>query len=39
MAYIDDFKLMMVLSLFAIPLLLLLRRPATAAVDHSVAVE
>jgi DHA2 family multidrug resistance protein len=39
-AYIDDFKLLMILSLMAMPLVLLLRRPATpAAVDHSVVVE
>ena len=39
-AYIDDFKLLMILSLMAMPLVLLLRRPAApAAIDHSVAVE
>ncbi|MGA2045841.1 MAG: DHA2 family efflux MFS transporter permease subunit [Roseiarcus sp.] len=39
-AYIDDFKLLMILSLMAMPLVLLLRRPATpAAVDHSVVVD
>ncbi|HWX50778.1 MAG TPA: DHA2 family efflux MFS transporter permease subunit [Roseomonas sp.] len=39
-AYIDDFKLLMLLSLAAIPLLVLLRRPRQpAAVDHSIAVE
>jgi DHA2 family multidrug resistance protein len=39
-AYIDDFKLMMVLCLAALPLLLLLRRaPQAAEVDHSIAVE
>lgn len=30
-AYIDDFKLMMIVTMFAVPLALLLRRPATAA--------
>ncbi len=38
-AYIDDFKLMMILSLGAIPLLLLLRRTPRAEIDHSIAVE
>jgi DHA2 family multidrug resistance protein len=39
-AYIDDFKLLMILSVMAMPLVLLLRRPAApAAIDHSVAVE
>jgi DHA2 family multidrug resistance protein len=39
-AYIDDFKLLMVLSLVVMPLVLLLRKPATpAAVDHSAVME
>jgi DHA2 family multidrug resistance protein len=39
-AYIDDFKLLMILSLIVMPLVLLLKRPATpAAVDHSAVVE
>jgi DHA2 family multidrug resistance protein len=39
-AYIDDFKLLMLMSLCAMPLVLLLRKPKVApAVDHSVAVE
>jgi DHA2 family multidrug resistance protein len=39
-AYIDDFKLMMILSLAAMPLLLLLRKPkGGGAPDHSIAVE
>jgi DHA2 family multidrug resistance protein len=39
-AYIDDFKLLMILSLVAMPLVLLLRKPATpAAVDHSAVME
>ena len=29
-SYMDDFKLMMILSLAAMPLVLLLRKPATA---------
>ncbi|MBN8943353.1 MAG: DHA2 family efflux MFS transporter permease subunit [Rhizobiales bacterium] len=38
--YIDDFKLMMILSLAAMPLVLLLRRPAKPAeTDHSLAIE
>ncbi|PWC35224.1 DHA2 family efflux MFS transporter permease subunit [Azospirillum sp. TSO22-1] len=38
--YIDDFKLLMILSLAVMPLVLLLRKPARpAVVDHSVAVE
>ncbi|HEY4252265.1 MAG TPA: DHA2 family efflux MFS transporter permease subunit [Roseomonas sp.] len=40
-AYINDFKLLMVLSLVVMPLLLLLRRPDSpaAAPDHSIAME
>ena len=39
-SYIDDFKLMMILSLAAIPLVLLLRRaPATTDGDHVMAME
>ena len=39
-AYIDDFKLLMILSLAAIPLVRLLRRPAApAAVDHTAVVD
>jgi DHA2 family multidrug resistance protein len=39
-SYIDDFKLLMILSLAVMPMVLLLRRPAgPAKVDHSVAVE
>lgn len=39
-SYIDDFKLLMILSLAVMPMVLLLRKPARpAAVDHSVAVE
>jgi DHA2 family multidrug resistance protein len=40
-SYMDDFKLMMILSIASIPLLLLLRTAPTraAAADHSVAVE
>ena len=39
-AYVDDFKLMMILTLLALPLVLLLRRPAAAQkVDHSAALE
>jgi len=39
-SYIDDFKLMMILSLAAIPLILLLRRaPATTNSDHAMAIE
>jgi DHA2 family multidrug resistance protein len=39
-AYIDDFKLLMILSILAMPLVLLLRKPATAAaVDHSAVME
>jgi len=39
-SYIDDFKLMMILSLAAIPLVLLLRKPGTPAkVDHSAVME
>ncbi len=39
-SYIDDFKLMMILSLAAIPLILLLRRaPATTGSDHAMAIE
>jgi MFS transporter, DHA2 family, multidrug resistance protein len=39
-AYMDDFKLLMLMSICAIPLLVFLRKPSTpAAVDHSVAME
>ncbi|MDQ0471947.1 DHA2 family efflux MFS transporter permease subunit [Labrys wisconsinensis] len=39
-AYIDDFKLLMLMSLVAMPLVMLLRKPqAKPAVDHSVAME
>jgi DHA2 family multidrug resistance protein len=39
-SYIDDFKLMMVLSLGAIPLVLLLRRTVSeASSDHAMAME
>jgi MFS transporter, DHA2 family, multidrug resistance protein len=39
-SYIDDFKLMMILSLAAIPLILLLRgAPATTSSDHAMAIE
>ena len=39
-AYIDDFKLLMMLSILAMPLVLLLRKPATPmAVDHSAVME
>jgi DHA2 family multidrug resistance protein len=39
-AYIDDFKLLMLMSLFAMPLVILLRKPAAPPViDHSVAME
>lgn len=39
-SYIDDFKLMMILSVAAIPLVLLLRKAATAASDdHAMVME
>jgi DHA2 family multidrug resistance protein len=39
-AYIDDFKLLMLTSIIAMPLVLLLRKPSSpAAVDHSIAME
>jgi len=39
-SYMDDFKLMMILSLAAIPLLLLLRKPShPAEVDHNAVME
>ncbi|MDF2388472.1 hypothetical protein JMG10_44035, partial [Nostoc ellipsosporum NOK] len=39
-SYMNDFKLMMILSLAAIPLVLLLRKPGTPAkVDHSAVME
>jgi MFS transporter, DHA2 family, multidrug resistance protein len=39
-SYIDDFKLMMVLSLAAIPLVLLLRRtPTSGETDHAMVME
>jgi DHA2 family multidrug resistance protein len=38
-SYIDDFKLMMVLSLAAVPLVLLLRKAGPAGGDHAVVME
>jgi MFS transporter, DHA2 family, multidrug resistance protein len=38
-AYIDDFKLMMVIALLAAPLLLLLRKPRVARTTGPVATE
>ncbi|MEA2916267.1 MAG: transporter, family, multidrug resistance protein, partial [Bradyrhizobium sp.] len=39
-SYIDDFKLMMILSLAAIPLVLLLRSaPASGESDHAMVME
>ena len=39
-AYIDDFKLMMIVTLAAIPLLLVFKKPrASGGLDHAVAVE
>ncbi|MDL2402182.1 DHA2 family efflux MFS transporter permease subunit [Rhizobium mayense] len=39
-AYMDDFKLLMLMSICAMPLLVLLRKPkAPPAVDHSIAME
>lgn len=39
-AYIDDFKLLMIMSLAVIPLVLLLRKPKVApAMDHSAVME
>lgn len=39
-AYIDDFKLLMLLSIAVIPLVLFLKRPATpAAMDHSAVID
>ncbi len=39
-SYIDDFKLMMILSLAAIPLILLLRgAPPASGDDHAMVIE
>ena len=38
-AYIDDFRALMVMSLMVMPLLLLLRKKGPAKVDHSIAME
>ena len=39
-AYIDDFKLMMILALAAMPLLLVFKKPgAGGGLDHAVAME
>jgi len=39
-AYIDDFKLLMIMSLIAMPLVILLRKPQAAQeVDHTIAME
>ena len=41
MAYMDDFKLLMIMSMVSIPLVLLLRRPASnaAPADHTAVME
>ena len=38
-AYLDDYKLLMLATLAVIPLLLVFRKPARVAVDHSMVVE
>ena len=39
-AYIDDFKLMMIVTLAAIPLLLVFKKPGAGGdLDHAVAME
>jgi DHA2 family multidrug resistance protein len=39
-AYIDDFKLMMIVTLAAIPLLLVFKKPgAGGGLDHAIAME
>ena len=39
-AYINDFKLLMILSFLAMPLVLLLRKPKVPQeVDHAIAME
>jgi DHA2 family multidrug resistance protein len=38
-SYIDDFKLMMVLSLAAVPLVLLLRKAGPVSSDHAIVME
>ena len=39
-AYIDDFKLLMIVTLAAIPLLMVFKKPAAGGgLDHAVAME
>jgi DHA2 family multidrug resistance protein len=38
-AYIDDFKLLMIATLLVIPLLIVFKKPAGSGVDHTVVVE
>jgi DHA2 family multidrug resistance protein len=38
-AYIDDFKLMMIVTLAAIPLLIVFKKPPSGGEDHTLVVE
>lgn len=38
-AYIDDYKLMMIVTLAAIPLLIVFKKPPRAGADHTVVIE
>jgi MFS family permease len=38
-AYIDDFKLLMILTLLALPLLMIFKTPSSSGADHTVGLE
>jgi DHA2 family multidrug resistance protein len=38
-AYVDDFKLLMIATLVVIPLLIVFKKPAGSGADHTVVVE
>jgi DHA2 family multidrug resistance protein len=38
-AYIDDFKLLMILTLLALPLLIIFKKPTSGGADHTVGME
>ena len=38
-AYIDDYKLLMIATLAAIPLLIVFKKPSAGGGDHAVAME
>ena len=38
-AYIDDFKLLMILTLLALPLLIIFKKPSSGGADHMAGLE